>query len=300
MTLAPMSLAVVDERVAAGRGARRMTPLAPSPPEGGEGWGEGRSRREVLQLLAGLPLVQTDPHVRALEAAVDKAGGPPAVDRGGRVLLKVNTNSGDPAPYSTSPVVVAWFARHYVSRGVRVVVGDRSFWGDRDTRGNLERNGIAPAARRAGAEVAAFETSETDWLALAPRLLPSWVPPVRVPRLAFEADQLINLACAKTHFITGVTLGLKNMLGLVCADDRMREGNLRTHDRSRIHQQIAELHRALPVAFTVIDGFDALVTGGPTPGSGEPPTIVRTGVVLASRDAHAVEAEGRALLALHR
>ncbi len=67
------------------------------------------------------------------------------------MLLKVNTNSGDPAPYSTSPTVVAWFARQYVSRGVRVVVGDRSFWGDRDTMGNLERNGIASAARRAGA-----------------------------------------------------------------------------------------------------------------------------------------------------
>jgi uncharacterized protein (DUF362 family) len=254
----------------------------------------------MLRLLAGLPLLPSDAHLRALETAVARAGGLTPVRRGGCVLLKVNTNSGDPAPYSTSPVVVAWFTRHYVAQGVRVVVGDRSFWGDRNTRGNLERNGIGPAARRAGAEVVAFETDETDWLELDPKLVPSWVPPVRVPRLAFEADQLINLACAKTHFITGVTLGLKNMLGLVCSDDRAREGNLRSHDPQRIHQQIAELHRALPVALTIIDGFDALVTGGPTPGSGSPPTIVRTGVVLASRDAHAVEAEGRALLARHR
>ena len=256
-------------------------------------------RREALRLLAGLPFLPTDGHVRALEAAVERAGGLPEVKTGGCVLLKVNTNSGDPAPYSTSPVVVAWFTRHYVARGVRVVVGDRSFWGDRDTRGNLERNGIAPAARRAGGEVLAFETADTDWLELDPRGVPSWVAPVRVPRLAFEADQLINLACAKTHFITGVTLGFKNTLGLVCADDRAREGNLRSHDSARIHQQIAEIHRALPVAFTVIDGYDALVSGGPTPSSGAPPTIVRTGVVLASRDAHAVEAEARALLARH-
>ena len=145
----------------------------------------------------------------------------------------------------------------------------------------------------------AFETKTTEWTELDPRLVPHWVAPVRVPTLAFKADQLINLACAKTHFITGVTLGLKNTLGLVCADDRAREGNLRSHDPSRIHQQYAEIHAALPVSFTVIDGFDALVSGGPTPGSGAPPKIVRTGVVLASRDAHAVEAEGRALLAKH-
>ena len=260
-------------------------------------------RRELLTLLAGLPFRHGPglaEHLAALEVAVMRAGGVPEVKRGGTVLLKVNSNSGDPAPYSTSPVVVAWFAERYVSRGVRVVVGDRSFWGDRDTRGNLERNGIAPAARRAGAEVVAFETNDTEWHELEPRLVPGWVAPVRVPRLAFAADQLINLACAKTHFITGVSLGLKNMLGLVCADDRAREGNLRSHDAARIHQQIAEIHRALPVSLTVIDGFDALVTGGPTPGSGAPPTIVRTGVVLASRDAHAVEREGRALLERYR
>ena len=260
-------------------------------------------RRELLTALAGLPFwgrVRIAEHVAALEDAVARAGGLPEVSRGGTVLLKVNTNSSDPAPYSTSPVVVAWFTEQYVARGVRVVVGDRSFWGDRDTRGNLERNGIAPAARRAGAEVVAFETNDTRWLELDAKRVPHWVGPVRVPRLAFEADQLINLACAKTHFITGVTLGLKNMLGLVCADDRAREGNLRSHDPARIHQQIAEIHSALPVALTVIDGFDALVTGGPTPGSGAPPTIVHTGVVLVSRDAHAVEREGRALLERYR
>lgn len=253
------------------------------------------NRREVLLGLVGAA-APGDVHRRAIRDALLAAGGLPEVKRGGTVLLKVNTNSGDPAPYSTSPTLVAFVAEHYVSRGVRVVAGDRSFWGDLDTKGNLERNGIAPAGRRAGAEVLAFEDDTVEWQALDPRALPSWRPPVRVPKLVFTADAVINLACAKTHFITGVTLGLKNALGFVHADDRKREGNLRTHDRQRIHAQIAELHAALPIAFTLIDGFDALVTGGPTPGSGAPPTIVHTGVVLASRDANTVEAEGRALL----
>jgi uncharacterized protein (DUF362 family) len=258
------------------------------------------SRREVLKLLATAPLWKpesTAAHIRALETAVEKAGGLPVVRKGGTVLLKVNTNSGDPAPYSTSPIVVAWFTPQYVAQGVRVVVGDRSFWGDHDTMGNLERNGIAPAARRAGAEVRAFETRNTEWTELDPSVVPSWIPPVRVPTLAMKADALINLACAKTHFITGVTLGKKNTLGLVCADDRAREGNLKTHDPRLIHRQYSEIHAALPIALTVIDGFDALVSGGPTPRSGAPPTIVRTGVVLASRDPDSVEQEAKELLA---
>lgn len=254
------------------------------------------TRRALLVGLGALPLTAQPGHVEALERAVGDAGGLPAVKRGGTVLLKVNTNSGDPAPYSTSPTVLAWVARHYVSRGVRVVAGDRSFWGDDDTRGNLERNGLAPAGRRVGAEVLAFEHDTVDWVPLDASKLPHWVAPVRVPALCFTADAVINLACAKTHFITGVTLGLKNALGFVHAEDRQRDGNLRVHFAERIHAQYREVHAALPIRFTIIDGFDALVTGGPTPQSGAAPTIVRTGVVLASKDAHEVEARGRALL----
>lgn len=263
---------------------------------------EGVSRFSRRALLKAVPPLALGPpekgraHVEVLAEAVSRAGGPPEVAAGSTVLLKVNTNSGDPAPYSTSPVVVEWLTRHYVERGVKVVVGDRSFWGDRDTRGNLERNGVAPAGRRAGATVLPFEADTVAWTELPAAALPSWVPPVRVPALVFEAGALINLACAKTHFITGVTLGLKNVLGLVRAEDRARDGNLRSHHPQRIHRQIRELHRALPVAFTVIDAWRALVTGGPTPSSGAPPTIVEPRVVLASRDAHAVEREARALL----
>ena len=265
----------------------------PSPPAGER---ELVSRRALLQLLVAPPPRE---HLTALETALARAGGLPAVHPGQTVLLKVNTNSADPAPYSTSPVVVAAVAAHYVERGVRVLVGDRSFWGDPDTRGNLERNGIAPAARRAGAEVVTFEDGEVEWTELPPARLPTWVPPVRVPSLVFSAAAVINLACAKTHFITGVTLGLKNALGFVHADDRRREGNLRTHVRERIHAQYREVHAALPITFTIIDAFLALTSGGPTPSSGDAPTIVKTGRVLASRDAHAVEAEARALLRAH-
>lgn len=258
--------------------------------------GENVSRRAVLQAAPAVAF-RAGSHEVAISKAVESAGGLPVVPRGGLVVLKVNSNSGDPAPYSSSPTLVSWVARAYVKQGVRVLVGDRSFWGDKDTAGNLERNGVAPAARSAGAKCVAFEHDTVTWRELPAEALPSWVAPIRVPSAIFEANAVINLACAKTHFITGVTLGLKNTLGFVHADDRARPGNLRTHHRERIHLQIAELHRALPITFTIIDGYDALVTGGPTPSSGAPPTIVRTGVVLASRDAHAVEDEGRALLA---
>ncbi len=219
-------------------------------------------------------------HHAAFTAALAAAGGLGFVRTGDRVLLKVNTNSGDPYPYSTSPDVVRWLAEELHDRGAKVTVGDRSFWGDGGTRANLEQNGIAAATRAAGATLTVFE-DDGDWIAVDEALVPSWRPPVHLPRLAVEADHVFNLACAKTHFITGCTLGLKNLLGLVRALDRRREGNLRVHHDELIHRQIADVNRAIAPRLTVIDGYRALVSGGPTPGSGARPTIVETGVVLA-------------------
>jgi uncharacterized protein (DUF362 family) len=250
---------------------------------------------------ADVAVVEGDDHLATLARAIELVGG---LGTGATALIKVNTNSGDPYPYSSSPAAVSWLTKQLRARGARVVVGDRSFWGDRDTAGNLEANGIAGAARDAGAEVLAFEPDATEWLELAPGLVPTWVAPVRVPRLAIEADVLVNLACMKTHFITGATLTMKNLLGIVHPDDRRREGNLRTHHHDRIHVQVREIHAALQATrarrgLDVIDGHRALVSGGPTPGSGAEPTIESPRVVVASTSRVGCDVFGLALLRRH-
>lgn len=263
------------------------------------------TRRTWLAAAAALPFAcrrlesapdATD-HAAAVHAAIERAGGLGFVKRGDRVLLKVNTNSGDPFPYSTSPITVRTIARALIAAGARVSVGDRSFWGDDDTAGNLEANGIAGATRDAGAKLVVFDDA-IDWVEIDPKLVPHWKPPFRLPRIAVEADHVINLACLKTHFISGVTLGLKNLLGLVNATDRARPGNLRTHDAQLIHHQIADVHRAIAPRLTVIDGYRALIAGGPTRRDGSPATA-DLGVVLAGRERVALEISAIALLQKH-
>jgi uncharacterized protein (DUF362 family) len=238
-------------------------------------------------------------HLDAVERALAEVGGLDFVGAGETVLLKVNANSGDPYPYSTSPAVVGELARALAARGARVVVGDRSFWGDTRTSDNLERNGIAPAARAAGARVVVFDDA-VEWIEVPPALVPSWRPPVRVPRLLRDADHVLNLACVKTHFITGFTMALKNALGLVHAADRARDGNLRVHTQDRIYAQIAELCRFVRPTLHLCDGFEALVRGGPTPASPPgAPRIAPARLVAASRDPVALDAVGVAILQRH-
>jgi uncharacterized protein (DUF362 family) len=267
------------------------------------------TRRNVLGLFAGAAATiacrdrssnaapRSAEHAKQVRAAIERAGGLGFVKRGERVLLKVNTNSGDPFPYSTSPVTVKTIANVLIAAGAHVMVGDRSFWGDRDTAGNLEANGIAGATRDAGAKLVVFDDG-IEWVEIDPKLVPHWKPPFRLPRIAMEAHHVINLACAKTHFISGVTLGLKNFLGLVHAEDRARPGNLRSHDADLIHHQIVDVHRAIAPRLTVIDGYRALIAGGPTRRDGTPATA-DLGVVLAGRDRVAVDIAAIALLQKH-
>ncbi len=122
---------------------------------------------------------------------------------------------------------------------------------------------------------------------------------MRVPRLVQECDHRINLPCVKTHFISTYTMALKNILGLVHPKDRARPGNLRTHDPKRLYHQIADIHRFVRFDAHLLDGFKALITGGPTPGSGAQPTIVSTGLIIDSEDPIATDIVGISLLLAH-
>jgi uncharacterized protein (DUF362 family) len=162
----------------------------------------------------------------------------------------------------------------------RVLVADH-------TMGNAERcfqrTGIAAA-------VAAFPKAKLvsldDESAYAPIDLPAGraLRRTRIPVLVQKADVLINLPKAKSHAATGVSLGLKNLMGLVW--DRHV-----FHDAMDIHQGIADLATVLRPALTLLDATVVLKTGGPNgPGETESP-----GLVIAGTDPVAVDAYGAGL-----
>lgn len=239
----------------------------------------------------------------ALDQAIEELDLLGTVRRGDSVYIRVNSNSGDPYPYSTSPDVLIDVGKRLRDLGVTDLrIGDRSFWGDPNTAANLDRNGLAAASRTLGTEALVFDDS-IDWVDLPAETLPNWRPPVRIPRLVQTATHFINLACVKTHFIANITMCLKLCLGLVHARDREREGNLRTHVRSRLWTQIAEVNAHVRPRINILDGYEAVITGGPTiqdrpssaPANWQPATA-RLRTIIASADPIAADLAGAALL----
>lgn len=240
---------------------------------------------------------------KALSAALEESGVLGAIRRGDSVYLRVNSNSGDPYPYSTSPQVILSVGKRLRDLGVTDIrIGDRSFWGDPNTKGNLERNGIAEAARLLGTTAIVFDDT-VRWVTLPASSMSHWIPPVRIPEVVHSATHFINLACVKTHFIAHITMCLKLCLGLVHAEDREREGNLHTHVQGRLWSQIVEISQHIKPTINILDGFEAVITGGPTvrdrPPGAPPnwrPQTARLKTIIASADPIAADVVGAALL----
>ncbi len=213
--------------------------------------------------LVGLGYDATDRNA-ALSAALAETIGLGMIKPGQSVYLRINSNSGDLYPYSTSAATLLAIGGMLKDLGVTDLrIGDRSFWGDGDTAGNLVANGMTAAAKKLGTTAKVYD-DDVDWMTLPASSHPNWNGAVRLPTDVTTADHQIILSCVKTHFISTVTMSLKISLGLVHADDRKRPGNLQTHDTKVLYQQIAQINQALTPSLVIQDGYAAVISGGPT------------------------------------
>ena len=239
----------------------------------------------------------------AMKAALDETVGLRMIKPGQSVYLRVNSNSGDKYPYSTAPETLLAVGGMLRDMGVTDLrIGDRSFWGDTDTAGNLRSNGIAGAATTLGTTAMVFDDT-VDWVTLPPGSVPHWKGTVRLPAAAVNADHMIILSCVKTHFIATITMSLKISLGLVHPSDRAREGNLKNHDTRVLYKQTAQINKAFTPSLIIQDGYSTLASGGPTKRdrpSGAPagftPSIVNPKIFIVSTDRIAADVAGIGVL----
>ena len=103
---------------------------------------------------------------------------------------------------------------------------------------------------------------------------------IEVPEVVKDAA-IISAAKLKPHNETGVTLGMKNMFGLL--PDKLKA----KFHMQNINKVIVDVNTILKPSLVVIDGFYALE--GPGPVSGTP---VKMDVIIAGRDPVATDSVG--------
>lgn len=101
---------------------------------------------------------------------------------------------------------------------------------------------------------------------------------IKVPRIVTDSA-IISAAKLKTHTLTTVTLGMKNMFGLL--PDKFK-GKYHAKGISKV---IVDINTVLKPVLTVIDGFVGMEGRGPTGG-----TPVKMDLIIAGKDVVAVDA----------
>jgi len=101
---------------------------------------------------------------------------------------------------------------------------------------------------------------------------------ITVPRIVTESA-IISAAKLKTHMATKVTLGMKNMFGLL--PDKFK-GKYHMNGISKV---IVDINSVIKPALTVIDGFVAMEGRGPSDG-----TPVKMDLIIAGKDVVATDA----------
>jgi uncharacterized protein (DUF362 family) len=185
------------------------------------------------------------------------------IAQGDMVLIKPNIG-WDRTPEqaaNTNPQAVAEMVKLCREAGAkRVMVADVSC---NEARRCYQRSGIAEAATAEGAEVILPDSRNFKRIDMK-RSLGSWQ--VLEPFLA--ADKVVNFPIAKNHELAGLTLGMKNWLGIV--------GGSRNWLHQDIHRSVVDLADFARPALTIIDAYRILVRNGPTGGSLSDVAVTKT------------------------
>ncbi|MCG6537351.1 MAG: DUF362 domain-containing protein, partial [Syntrophales bacterium LBB04] len=227
-----------------------------------------------LAVISGEPAAAT-------RKAMEVVGGIARfIKKGQRVVIKPNMSFARTPDFAatTHPQVVAAVAQACIDAGAKeVLVLDHTL---QRAELCLERTGIRDACRNIpGVHVLALQERK-------------FFREIRIPqgkvleRVEILTDilvnaVLINIPVAKSHSMTGVSLGLKGLMGLIWDRESF-------HSKFNINQGIADLATVIKPHLTILDATRAMVSGGP----GGPGDVKKPNLIIAGVDPVAVDSYG--------
>jgi uncharacterized protein (DUF362 family) len=207
------------------------------------------------------------------------------VKSGNDVIIKPNICvSYHPPEYAatTNPTVVATLVTLCLGAGARRVrVMDRPFGGTPEAA--YAASGIGEAVQAAGGEMEVMSPVKFANFAIPDgRDITEW----EVYQDIVNADVLINVPIAKHHSLARLTLGGKNLMGVVARPNRLHRN---------LGQRVADLTSLVRPTLTVIDAVRILKAHGPTGGNLN--DVQQLDTIIASHDIVAADAYGATLFA---
>jgi uncharacterized protein (DUF362 family) len=183
--------------------------------------------------------------------------------RGRSVLLKPNLVENLPGPVNTNPALIGAAARCFLRLGAsRVVVGEGPGH-QRDTELVVNATRLDHVLRET--RVRFVDLNRDELIRVQLKAQYSGLGELWLPRSVLASDIVVSMPKVKTHHWAGVTLGLKNMFGIVPG---MRYGWPRNLLHwAGIHESILDVCATVPIHFVIADGITAMEGNGPLQGT---------------------------------
>lgn len=236
---------------------------------------------------AYLAVVHGETPATITERAVAALGGIERFVAGGdAVVIKPNICVDyNPPEYAatTNPEVVATLVRLCLGAGAgRVRVMDMPFGGTPESAYAI--SGIQAAVQAAGGEMVMMNRAKFLQTQIPDGVdLDAW----EIYGDVVKADVVINVPIAKHHSLARLSLGMKNLLGVITHPGRMH---------SNLGQRVADIASVVRPALTVVDAVRVLMDHGPTGGSLN--DVRQANTVIASHDFVAADAQAATLFDL--
>lgn len=232
-----------------------------------------------------LVVARGDSPTAITKAAIDAFGGMKNfISRGDIVVVKPNI-AWDRLPEqaaNTNPEVVAEVVRLCYEAGAKKVkVFDRTV---NDPRRCYVQSGIFAAVKEAGAETSFIDERKFRKMQINGGALKEWPLYSEI----FEADKVINVPIAKHHGLAGITMSMKNWMGIM--------GGRRNQIHQKLDQSLVDLSMIIKPTLTVLDAVRILTANGPQGGSLA--DVKKMNTVVVGTDQVAVDSYGTTLFGM--
>lgn len=136
----------------------------------------------------------------------------------GRIVIKPNFLSANTLLASTSPetlqIVLEFFRNRFPNNEIYITEGSHV------SAEFFNRYNIFGLAKKFNAKVFSIDCDESNWHEIEFEDLVGKMCKVRISKLVYDADYIVSLTVPKTHANIGVSLSMKNFVGIIHKDDR--------------------------------------------------------------------------------
>ncbi len=230
-----------------------------------------------------------DDFAKNLPRLLENAALPAALAGKKRILIKPNLVEAKPPPVTTPVALVAAlvdFLRAHAP-GAEIIIGEGCGSLSYDTWHPYAELGYVDLAKEKN--IPLVDLNQEPSVKRSNPACKRW-PEIHLPALAFDC-LLISVPVLKAHTLSGVTLTMKNMMGLAPPEHYHQGGHWKKAAfHHRIHEAIVDLNRYRTPDFTILDatvGMSKAHLWGPT--CNPPPNLLAAGFDPVSVDAYGAE-----------